>query len=169
MKSFDNAGLIAEASEVSKHLHLNLLLHAVTAVTANEPQSDCRCLTQMGTDKENFVELTERIGRKTGGVGVSPFTSDIRGQADPAAYLIIRGKAVADKVSDLTDLFTDILHNAKLDDQARFKQVTPPSNAESKQLALHRAQQTRCDVAFRKVEMSWSKMVHTVNELHQML
>ena len=83
----------------------------------------CRCLTQMGTDKEDFIELTERIGRKTGGVGVSPFTSDIRGQDDPASYLIIRGKAVADKVGDLTDLFVDVLHNAKLDDQARFKQV----------------------------------------------
>lgn len=77
----------------------------------------------MGTDKESFIELTERIGRKTGGVGVSSFTSDIRGQDDPAAYLIIRGKAVADKVNDLTDLFIDILHNARLDDQARFKQV----------------------------------------------
>ena len=77
----------------------------------------------MGTDKEDFIQLTERIGRKTGGVGVSSFTSDIRGQEDPAAYLIVRGKAVADKTSDLTDLFVDILHNARLDDQARFKQV----------------------------------------------
>ena len=29
-----------------------------------------RCLTQMGTQKETFVELTERIGRKTGGLSV---------------------------------------------------------------------------------------------------
>ena len=28
----------------------------------------------MGTAKESFVELTERIGRKTGGVSVYPFT-----------------------------------------------------------------------------------------------
>jgi hypothetical protein len=28
----------------------------------------------MGTEKESFVELTERIGRKTGGVSVYPFT-----------------------------------------------------------------------------------------------
>ena len=27
-----------------------------------------------------FVELTERIGRKTGGLSVSPFLSDVRGQ-----------------------------------------------------------------------------------------
>ena len=42
----------------------------------------------MGTDKESIVELTERIGRKTGGISVSPFTSDIKGQPDPAAYLV---------------------------------------------------------------------------------
>ena len=32
----------------------------------------------MGTQKESFIELTERIGRKTGGVSVSPFTSDVK-------------------------------------------------------------------------------------------
>ena len=30
----------------------------------------------MGTQKESFIELTERIGRKTGGLSVSPFVSD---------------------------------------------------------------------------------------------
>lgn len=69
------------------------------------------------------MELTERIGRKTGGVSVSSFTSDIKGQSEPAAFLMLRGKAVADKSSDLLELFTDILHSARLDDQARFKQV----------------------------------------------
>lgn len=78
----------------------------------------------MGTEKESFIELTERIGRKTGGLSVSPFTSDIKGQSEPAAYLILRGKAVADKAGDLLELFHDVLHTAKLDDQARFKQVS---------------------------------------------
>ena len=84
----------------------------------------CRCLTQMGTQKESFIELTERIGRKTGGVSVSPFTSDVKGEANPAAFLVLRGKAVADKSGDLLDLFTDVLHTARLDDQARFKQAS---------------------------------------------
>ena len=86
-----------------------------------------RCLTQMGTEKESFVELTERIGRKTGGLSVSPFTSDVKGRTDPAAYLMLRGKAVVDKTPDLLDLFHDILHTARLDDQNRFKQVLHPT------------------------------------------
>jgi Zn-dependent M16 (insulinase) family peptidase len=43
----------------------------------------CRSLTQMGTDKESFVELTERIGRKTGGISVSPFVSAGQGLRRP--------------------------------------------------------------------------------------
>lgn len=77
----------------------------------------------MGTEKESFIELTERIGRKTGGLRISPFTADLKGEKDPVAYLMLSGKAVADKSQDLLDLFTDILHTAKLDDQNRFKQV----------------------------------------------
>lgn len=43
----------------------------------------------MGTEKESFIELTERIGRKTGGLSVYPFTSAKRGQTEPIAYLMV--------------------------------------------------------------------------------
>ena len=82
-----------------------------------------RCLTQMGTGSESFVELTERIGRKTGGLSVSPFLSDVRGQAEPLALVMISGKAMADKAGDLLELFRDVLLTARLDDCERFKQV----------------------------------------------
>ncbi len=55
----------------------------------------CRSLTNMGTEKESFVELTERIGRKTGGLSIYPFTSNVRGQAEPLAYIMLRGKVGA--------------------------------------------------------------------------
>lgn len=45
---------------------------------------------QMGTDKESFIELTERIGRKTGGISVYPFTSAKRGAEQPVAKLMVR-------------------------------------------------------------------------------
>jgi len=50
----------------------------------------CRSLTQMGTDKESFVELTERIGRKTGGLSVSTMISPVRGKKEPVAKLMVR-------------------------------------------------------------------------------
>ena len=83
----------------------------------------CRCLTQMGTQKESFIELTERIGRKTGGLSVSPFVSDRRGTTEPLALIMISGKAMSDKAGDLLELFHDVLLTARLDDQDRFKQV----------------------------------------------
>ena len=91
--------------------------------TADQHGGACRCLTQMGTQTESFVELTDRIGRKTGGVSVSPFTSSVRDRADPAAYLMISGKSTAANVGGMLELFRDILLTARLDDQARFKQV----------------------------------------------
>lgn len=43
----------------------------------------------MGTEKENFIELTERIGRKTGGLSVYPFTSSVQGSPEPVAFLMV--------------------------------------------------------------------------------
>lgn len=77
----------------------------------------------MGTEKESFVELTERIGRKTGGLSVSPFVSDKRSTDEPVALVMISGKAMSDKAADLLDLFRDVLLTARLDDRERFKQV----------------------------------------------
>lgn len=46
----------------------------------------------MGTDKESFIELTERIGRKTGGISVYPFSSAKRGSDTPVSYIMVRGR-----------------------------------------------------------------------------
>lgn len=51
----------------------------------------CRSLTQMGTSTESFIELTERIGRKTGGISVYPFTSPVRGKEQPVSYILVSG------------------------------------------------------------------------------
>lgn len=83
----------------------------------------CRSLTQMGTDKESFIELTERIGRKTGGISVSPFVSAVKGSADPIGFIMVRGKTMADKTDDMLDIVRDVLLSAKLDDKDRFKQM----------------------------------------------
>lgn len=82
-----------------------------------------RALTQMGTEKESFVDLTERIGRKTGGVSASAFVSNVKGRDDPVAFVILRGKAMGDKAGDMLAIMTDVLQGAKLDNQERFKQV----------------------------------------------
>lgn len=95
------------------------------ATSSRSPHpSTTRCLTNMGTEEEDFITLTERIGRKTGGVSVSPFVTSVKGSPLPKGYLMVRGKATADKAGDLLQVFHDILLTARLDDAARFKQVS---------------------------------------------
>eukprot|EP00798_Chlamydomonas_sp_ICE-L_P006877 gene6877-30852_t len=89
----------------------------------------CRSLTQMGTQKESFIDLTERIGCKTGGLSVSPYTTSVRGQEQPLAYVMVRGKAMGDKSGDMFELVCDLLHNARLDDKTRFTQMVQETKA----------------------------------------
>lgn len=89
----------------------------------------CRSLTQMGTAKESFVELTERIGRKTGGLSISPFTSPVKGKTEPITKLMIRGKAMASKSGDMLEVARDVLLTARLDDRARFVQMVNETKA----------------------------------------
>src|SRR5262249_14932370 len=53
-----------------------------------------RALFQTGTAKEDFVSLTQRIGRSTGGIGASRSVSMMRDTTSVAAWLFVRGKAV---------------------------------------------------------------------------
>ena len=90
----------------------------------------CRSLTQMGTQAETFVELTDRIGRKTGGFSVSPSISDVRGKPDsPAAFVVLSGKAMRSQAGDLLSLASDVLLTARLDDRERFKQMALETKA----------------------------------------
>ena len=90
----------------------------------------CRSLTQMGTRAESFVELTDRIGRKTGGFSVSPSVSDVRGKPDsPAAFIVLSGKAMRSQAGDLLSLAADVLLTARLDDRERFRQMALETKA----------------------------------------
>ena len=80
-------------------------------------------LTEIGTETENYVQLTQRIGRLTGGVGASRQTSTVRGQKEALAWLWVRGKATMDRAQDMLDIIRDVLLTVKLDNQERFRQM----------------------------------------------
>ena len=89
----------------------------------------CRCLTNMGTDEEDFVQLTERIGRKTGGLSAYPFTTEVKGSSVPKAYIVVRGKATGDKFGDFLDIANDVLVNTNFDNKERFRQMVLETKA----------------------------------------
>ncbi|MEL7434096.1 MAG: insulinase family protein, partial [Chloroflexota bacterium] len=80
-------------------------------------------LTRMGTENEDFVRLSQRIGSKTGGVGTGTTLSTKYGGDDYIAYLMLSGKTMTDQAQDLLDIVRDALLTVKLDNQERFKQI----------------------------------------------
>lgn len=68
-----------------------------TYTTDSSDRPPKRCLTNTGTAKESFTELTERIGRKTGGISATHFTSAVRGKKEPVSYVMLKGKAMKDR------------------------------------------------------------------------
>jgi hypothetical protein len=88
-----------------------------------------RTLTQIGTESEDFVRLTQRIGQKTGGVWAQSFVSPKRDQPDAAAWLFLRGKAVPERAGEMLDIWRDVLLTVKLDNRERFKQMAMEEKA----------------------------------------
>ncbi len=82
-----------------------------------------RSLLQLGTETEDFVRLSQRIGQKTGGIGPQAFVSTRRGGPEATARLFLRGKATVAQTPDLLALLHDIVTTARLDNRERFRQL----------------------------------------------
>jgi len=82
-----------------------------------------RALLQTGTKTEDFVSLSQRIGRSTGGIGTNRFISGTLHKGETAAWLFVRGKAVPEKTSELLAIITDVLLGARLDNKERVRQM----------------------------------------------
>lgn len=80
-------------------------------------------LFSMGTESEDYVKLSQRIGRKTGGIGSSTFTSAIKDGDSDAAWLFLSGKATMEQTQDMIDILRDVLLTVDMDNPERFKQI----------------------------------------------
>lgn len=82
-----------------------------------------RALLQTGTGSEDFVSLTQRIGRTTGGVAQHKALATRQDGAGTAAWFFLSGKSVPDKFGDMLDIMGDVLLDAQLDNKQRFRQM----------------------------------------------
>ena len=80
-------------------------------------------LLGIGTESEDFVKLTQRIGRQTGGIVATTYHMTRRDAAQAASWLFLRGKATLDQADELLAILRDILLTVKLDNQERFMQM----------------------------------------------
>ncbi|HSM25710.1 MAG TPA: insulinase family protein, partial [Anaerolineaceae bacterium] len=82
-----------------------------------------RSLLEMGTNKETYIELIQRIGRETGGISTTLLTSDLPDKQGFLSQLILRSKVMSDKVPSLLSILTDILTIPDFTNKDRFKQI----------------------------------------------
>jgi Zn-dependent M16 (insulinase) family peptidase len=92
-----------------------------------------RALLEMGTEREDYVAVSQRISRKTGGIWPAIHTSDVKGQETGALWLFLRGKAMSSQTGDLLDIIRDIILNIRLDNRERFRQMVLEAKAREEQ------------------------------------
>lgn len=89
----------------------------------------CRSLLEMGTKDLNALQLSQLIGRDTGGISIYPFTSSKQGSKDLVSHVIVRGKAMSANTEDLFKLMTCVLKEAEFINPKRFKRFVSESKA----------------------------------------
>jgi hypothetical protein len=82
-----------------------------------------RALIEVGTEKEDFVKLSQRIGRTTGGLRPTTFTATKHETDIATSWLFLRGKATMDYTGDLLDILHDILLTTNFDNRERVLQM----------------------------------------------
>ena len=93
-----------------------------------------RALLEMGTHTEDYVSLSQRIDRKTGGLYPSLFVSSVKdAQHGPEARLFLCGKAMLPQTGDLFSIIRDILMDVRVDNRERFRQMVMEEKARQEQ------------------------------------
>ncbi len=87
------------------------------------------CLTEIGTDDEDYVALSQRIGRKTGGIDHAVLVSAVESQSEAATWLILRAKATLAQAPDMFEILRDILLKVHLDNRERLRQLVLETKA----------------------------------------
>ncbi len=82
-----------------------------------------RALLEMGTKKEDFVALDQRIGTETGGIEAEAMFASRVEDRSPVAHLFLRGKAIAPKLPAMLNIYRDVLTGTKFDNPERFTQI----------------------------------------------
>lgn len=105
------------------YLDLGFDLHALPQAYLPYVSLFGRALLEMGTEKEDYVKLSQHIGRSTGGIVPTTFASLKHGSKESVVELFLRGKATLAKAEELLEILRDILLTARLDHRERFKQI----------------------------------------------
>jgi len=105
------------------YLDLGFDLHAVPKDLLPLTEVFARALLEMGTETEDYVKLSQRIGKGTGGISSTAVTATAFGSRGSVAKLFLRGKATVQQSAELLNILKDVLLTAKFDNRERLKQI----------------------------------------------
>lgn len=111
------------------YLDLGLNLHTLPQELLPYVPLFGQALLEMGTEREDFVQLSQRIGRLTGGISPRLLISATHGTSASTAWLFLRSKATPPHAQDLLAILQDILLSVRLDHQERFRQIVLKARA----------------------------------------
>ncbi len=111
------------------YLDLGLDLRALPAELLPYAGLFGQTLLEMGTEADDFVRLSQRIGRTTGGISPSTLIAPVRESDAMAGYLVLRGKATQENATELLAILTDVLMTPRLDNPERFRQIVLEAKA----------------------------------------
>lgn len=120
-----------------------------------------RALLEMGTETEDYVRLSQRIGRATGGIRPVTYTTAVRSQEQSAAWLFLRGKATAAQAGELLSILKDVLLTVRLDNPERFRQIVLEEKADKESMLVpagHRVINTRLRALFHEADWADEQM-----------
>ncbi|MCU0856858.1 MAG: insulinase family protein [Pontiellaceae bacterium] len=112
------------------YLDIGFNLHALDAEDLPWVSLLGSMLLEMGTQKEDFAALSQRIAQKTGGIHVFPFVAPLEKSPQSAAHLFLRGKCMIGQTEELFDILSDILFTPALDNRKRFREILLEQKAE---------------------------------------
>ncbi len=112
------------------YLNVGFDLHAVPQELLPYLGLFGQLLIEMGTEREDFVELSQRIGSETGGIYGSVMTAAKVDSTESAAYFMLRGKSTASQASAMLAIMRDVLLTAVFDNRARFRQIVLEAKAQ---------------------------------------
>lgn len=92
-----------------------------------------RALIEMGSAKEDYAELLNRVARKTGGVEPQTLALPVRDSEESACKLFLRGKATREHARELVDILMDMVFMTAFDNPERFSQIVSEAKARAEE------------------------------------
>jgi Zn-dependent M16 (insulinase) family peptidase len=164
--------LAVSAREQAKILYHDLFTNGIAYLDLGFdlhtlPQADLpfiplfgKALLGLGTQAEDFVKLSQRIGRSTGGIYPIPNSMAVRGETQAASWLYLRAKATMNQVDELLAILRDVLLTVNFDNPERFRQMVLEEKADQEAALVpggHRLVNSRLRAAFD--EAGWASEI----------